>query len=83
MIRARGNNAAETTFLLGQGGKDTINASQNSTFVKNPTAMRREVEKYYKILQEKLEAMTVEDATFRSIGNDLATLKNRLENHGN
>lgn len=82
MIRARGNNASETAFLLGQKGKDTVNAAQNSSFVKNPTAMRREVEKYYKILQEKLEAMSVEDATFRSIGNDLATLKNRLENHG-
>lgn len=82
MIRARSSNASETTFLLGQGGRDTINASQNSAFAKNPTAMRREVEKYYKILQQKLEAMTVKDATFRNIGNDLATLKNQLENHG-
>lgn len=82
MLRARGLNASETTFLLGQGGVDTNNAAQQAAFAHSPRSLRTHMASDYETLQEKLEAHNRSDAEFRQIGQALADLKNRLANYG-
>ncbi len=82
MVRARGLNASETTFLLGQGGVDTNNGAQLSAFAHSPRSLRTHMAANYETLQTMLEDANRSDQQFREIGQVLAELKNRLENYG-
>ncbi len=80
MIRARGDNASDTTYLL--GGAGPINKSKRSAFLLPPEAMRKEMNREYEVLEEKMEELTRTDSTFQEIGSVLAKLRHRLKNFG-
>lgn len=77
----RNLNASEVTMLLGGSGVWTPGGGR-SAYVLTPRTLQRENRTDYEVLQEKMEELTRTDAEFRSIGNALAELKQRLEEFG-
>lgn len=81
MIRGRGDNAAESAYILGSLCNCRF-GPQGNAFAMPPATMRKEKSTEYETLQEMMEQFTRSDTQFRSIGNALAELKSRLENFG-
>ena len=76
LIEARGDNASDVAagFAVKNAG-----ASRAQTVLLTPNAMRLEKETNFVVLQSKLEEFTRTDLEFRSIGNALGELKDRLK----
>lgn len=82
LLRARGENSSEVTFLLGSTSKDAVNQASGSANLQTPDVMKRNMKREFNILQEKMEELNSSDDELRSIGSVLAQLKARLKNFG-
>ncbi len=80
MLKYRGDNASQATFLLGSGSVSTRSSGLAS--LKTEQQLFSENKKNYERLQELMEEFTQTDTEFRQIGEVLGELKYRLETYG-
>ncbi|MCG8413668.1 MAG: hypothetical protein MI746_05550 [Pseudomonadales bacterium] len=80
MLKYRGENASEATFLLGSGNISA--ALSGLASLKTERQLFAENRRNYDKLQELMEEFYRTDTEFRQIGEVLGNLKTRLENYG-